>query len=755
MLWQSQEMFWALIESVPEAILITDKAGRIIMMNAKLGQIFGYDQDELLGQPVEILLPVHLREHHIEHRADYLRHPYARSMGENLDLIGRRKDGDEFPIEVGLGFIKAQESGFTLAFIRDITRRKRAEDSLRESEQRYRRRAAELQALYETSLRLNAQLEISELLSLIVEQVLPLVRAEAGSLYTYDPLRERLICAVGLGYFRGRVGRTLKPGQNLAGRVFQYCRPLKQIGHQTCLEHPDSCNDETYIREVLAVPLLGAKGVLGVLDLGGTKGQTFDEYDEWLTELFAAQAAVALENAGLHTQTQRQAKELTVINQASRAMTSTLDLSTVLHQTIRQIKILFDAQGASVLLRDGDKDELFFAAVESLAPQTLLGLRLPLTAGIAGWVARHRRPVLTDNAQTDPRFCNKIDRISGMTTYSLIAVPLLFKDRVIGVVEVINKAQGTFEQRDLELLASLTSSATIAIENARLHEAEREQFYRLQQSQAQLIQVEKMAALGRLVASIAHEINNPLQSVQTCLALAEEALEEDSRPEKLSRYLQVAGDEIERIAAIIHRMRDFYRSTTDQAPIPSAADTINDFYRSTYEELQSVNLCATLESVLQLARKRFRHHQIEVECTCADDIPPIQGNPDHLKQVFFNLTLNAIDAMAKEGGHLRIHMAPTQIEPEQKTGLGPGNEPQPAVRIEFEDTGIGMSPEILSRLFEYFFTTKEAGSGLGLSISYQIIQAHNGRIYVASQIGQGAKFTILLPLKQPGGLQVA
>jgi signal transduction histidine kinase len=235
-----------------------------------------------------------------------------------------------------------------------------------------------------------------------------------------------------------------------------------------------------------------------------------------------------------------------------------------------------------------------------------------------------------------------------------------------------------------------------------------------------------MTALGRLAASIAHEINNPLQAVQTYLTLAQEELEEEQQHlAPMTRYLGTVAKEIERIATIVRHMRDFYRPAR--------------------EGLQPTYLHAVLESVLALTNKQLQHSHVVVERVWADHLPAIEANPDHLKQVFLNLVLNAIDAMPM-GGTLRISTRVDQVL------VNAGQQPLPAVRIEFSDTGEGMPPEVLSRLFEPFFTTKEGGTGLGLSISYGIIQAHGGQVTVESHAKMGTTFIILLPvIQQPAG----
>jgi two-component system NtrC family sensor kinase len=434
----------------------------------------------------------------------------------------------------------------------------------------------------------------------------------------------------------------------------------------------------------------------------------------------------------LNQDLERRARELAALNQAGQIMASTLDLEVLLGLVMERVRSLLDTEAASVLLRvpalEGSGDELIFAAASGPHSEGLMGTRLPITAGVAGWVVQERQPALVADAQSDPRFYNRIDAATRMTTRSLLAVPLLFQDTAQGVLEAVNKISGAFDEHDLEMLEALAGSAAIAIENARLVQAERDAFRRLQESQAQLVQAEKMAALGRLVASIAHEINNPLQAMQNSLELAGEELEGSLRRDKLARYLNMARSEVERLAAIVRRMRDFYRPAR--------------------EGLRSTDVNAVLQNVLELAGKQLQHSHVTVERDWMADLPMIQANPDYLKQVFLNLVLNAIDAMAvppgegTQGGTLCVRTALDQMPAADNRSL-------PAVRIEFSDTGEGIPPEILPHIFEPFVTTKKTGTGLGLSISYGLIEAHGGHITVTSQRGVGTTFTILLPVGVP------
>lgn len=460
----------------------------------------------------------------------------------------------------------------------------------------------------------------------------------------------------------------------------------------------------------LCVPMKIHAAVIGVLNVESGTPNHFTATDQFLLQILADQTAVALQNTRLYTQTQRNARELGALIRATHVLSANLDLNTVLQQTLVQINTLLEAEDASVLLYDSTSDDLVFAAVANGSTSAILfGQHISLDAGVVGWVMRNKTSAIVENAQEDPRFFSEIDALTAVTTRSLLAVPLIAKDRIIGVVEVINKVDGAFDTHDRELLEALASSAAIAIDNARLYQELIDQIQILQATQVKLIHSEKMGALGRLIASISHEINNPLQSIQGCLTLAKEELESPVRPEKIARYLDIAEGEIERIATIVRRVREFYR--------PSG------------QERAPTDIHQTLESVLELSGKELQHSYVDVERIWDPAIPLVVANQDHLKQVFLNLVINAIDAMP-DGGHLSIR---TILDREH-------------VIIEFSDTGIGMPPEIQARLFEPFFTTKAHGSGLGLSISYGIIQEHSGQIFVQSEVGKGTTFTIVLPI---------
>jgi PAS domain S-box-containing protein len=628
--------------------------------------------------------------------------------GEPVVMRWVRKDGvliwtehRSVPLHDAAGNLIAVEG-----IARDITQRKGAEQALQESEERYRRVSTELIALHGISLHLNTLQDLTGLLRLVVNQAVTLLEAAAGGIYLYDEQQELLTFVVGAGYAAEYVGRTLKPGEGLAGRVFASRKSMTIADYATWPGRAAAFDGDLRLKAMFCVPLMITQTALGALIVLGAEGQDFNEHDVWLVEMFGSQAAVALENVRLHAETQRRALLLASLNKAGQAMSSTLDFQLVLNQVIEEVRNLLNAEGASIALRDPANAELVFVAAAGLGAQELVGARIPVNTGIAGWVVRERQSALVHDTQNDPRFWNAIDKKTGATTRSLVAVPLKYKGSMWGVIEAINRADGQFDQLDVEMLQVLANSAAIAIENARLYEAEKELRRLVEQSQLQLAESEKLAATGRLAATLAHEINNPLQAISNTMQLMLNfELEADERRE----CVQLASTEVERLAGIVSRTLDFARR-------PQA-------------EMKPASLNEIVENVLALTGKYLQHRHIALEQDLTPGLQPIRANPDELAQVFLNLVLNAVDAMP-ESGTLRV-----------TTGSAEGR----FLTAAFSDTGCGIPPENLERIFEPFFSTKPDGTGLGLSVSAGVVSRHGGKIEVRSQINQGTTFIVRLP----------
>ncbi|RME31101.1 MAG: hypothetical protein D6800_01110, partial [Candidatus Zixiibacteriota bacterium] len=302
-------------------------------------------------------------------------------------------------------------------------------------------------------------------------------------------------------------------------------------------------------------------------------------------------------------------------------------------------------------------------------------------------------------------------RILGFFENGLI-VPLVYQVDLSGIFAISEKiADGGFQPSDIEFLSVLSNQVAVAIENARLYGAERMATRQLQQAQQQLVQTERLAALGEMSASIAHEVNNPLGIIKNYLLLIEQAAGEDAL---IKEHVDIVAKEIDRIALIVRQLLEFHRPVTPQ--------------------LVTLDINRVLEQVLAFMERPLNSDKITVERHLHPAELLVEGQPQSLKQVFMNLIINARDAMA-DGGNLLVASAV-----EDGSAL-----------VVFRDTGPGIPAEHIPRIFEPFFTTKKpgAGTGLGLSVCYGIVKQHRGTITYRN-MPDGGCFEIRLPVKAYG-----
>jgi signal transduction histidine kinase/FixJ family two-component response regulator len=287
---------------------------------------------------------------------------------------------------------------------------------------------------------------------------------------------------------------------------------------------------------------------------------------------------------------------------------------------------------------------------------------------------------------------------------SLMAVPTTLGNLQSVLFAGRSQGEPPFREADMEMFLILARQATVAMENARLYDELRAYVRRVEESQQALVQAEKLAAAGRLTASIAHEINNPLQSVRNCLHLATRT---DIPTDMRQHYINLTSQELERLMSTVQRMLDFYRPSVEFKPV------------------QVLDL---LEHVLNLLSQQLRERNIRVTTAWPASLPSVQAISNQIEQVFINIVLNAFDAMP-QGGDLWISIA-------QKRKM---------VEILFQDSGPGVPPDMQETIFEPFVSSKGT-TGLGLSVSYDIVASHGGTLDLLPDRQPGACFRVLLPV---------
>ncbi|NIO71134.1 MAG: GAF domain-containing protein [Anaerolineae bacterium] len=281
-------------------------------------------------------------------------------------------------------------------------------------------------------------------------------------------------------------------------------------------------------------------------------GRAFAQDDLSRLAALADYAVIAIENARLYKGARQRAEELGTINEIAQTVTTSLDLDEVIRSVMKGINRILRVETGSLLLIDEETNELVFKTTLQGDTEKLASYRLKMGQGIAGWVAQRGEPLLVPDVQLDPRHYGAIDKAVGFTTRSILCVPLTVKDKVIGVIEVINKLGGTlpdsearFNENDLKLLRAMAAPVAIAIENARLHEA-----------------TKKLVAadiLQQTVVTVAHYINNPL----TALAMSAHSLAASAEKGKvichddsLSEAVRLTEKKVEEIAAVIGILKE-------------------------------------------------------------------------------------------------------------------------------------------------------------------------------------------------------
>jgi signal transduction histidine kinase len=522
---------------------------------------------------------------------------------------------------------------------------------------------------------------------------------------------ERLrLVAIGLGdsLLNQAQEMTLKAGQKLSDKTF---RSMKEIQNSRfiliftlALSFVLALVIAVSVTRGVTGPineLVGATRRIKAGDLGYTTPlESKDEFGELATAFNEMSLSLGESNKKIlrHLHNLSNLYSLTL---AFHSLTNEKDLYRELAHGVAD---LVGAEQCGLLIRDAGE----FVHVEQavgLTPEEVGRLRYPEEAVETLCEPEGKRAcIFNERLSSSPLWEAERD----LEVKNLMLVWVRQKEELVGAIRVANKQSGPFTEEDIRPLAILTNNLSVAMENARLYDDLRRQMQELQDAQEQLIQASKLVAIGELASNVAHELNNPLTSV---LGYAE-LIKEEKDFQGVLRDIDVIERESLRAREIVRQLLEFARKRS-----------------LTMEEL---DINCVLKDVIELVHIQIRDNHIDV-CQDYQAAVPIKGDKNQLKQVLINLTNNAIFAMEKHG----------------VLGISTWSDPT-HVYVKVSDTGVGIPPGIRSRIFDPFFSTKkEKGTGIGLSISYKIVQSHGGRIEVESEESKGSAFTIVLPVEAP------
>ncbi len=477
----------------------------------------------------------------------------------------------------------------------------------------------------------------------------------------------------------------------------------------------------TWKGSIISLPLKIGNRVVGVMNISRTKPNSFSEKELRIWKLFSNHAAVSIENARLIEAEREKNKQLNALRSALVAINSSLNLSEVFDNILNQIKKVIYYDSASIVLIHEDRVHVI-AGKDLPNNKNAIGKSYKISE-LERTMIRTKKPIILKDASKNPYF-----KGWGNTTYvrGWLAVPLISEDEIIGFITIDNKKPDAYSSQDAELAMNFAHHAAIAVKNAMLHENLEEKIKALEEYQSRLVQSEKLAAIGKLVAGVAHELNNPLTSIMGITEMLIEEITEEETAKLLNQLLR----ETERSARIVKNLLDFARE------------------QETQKEIVDIN--EILEETLQSLNSELSGGNINVIKSFSKNLPKAYADPYKLQQVFTNIIINAKQALEeiKHEGIITIHTKFTESLYKDidfiKKGLRITDK---VIRISINDNGPGIPGDILPRIFDPFFTTKKTGkgSGLGLSVCHGIINEHSGHIWAESKPGKGTTFYIELP----------
>jgi len=546
------------------------------------------------------------------------------------------------------------------------------------AERRARRRIEDLQAVTDAAL---AHLELDDLLEELLLRARTILGADTAAILLLDEATDELVARAARGLEEEvEAGVRIPVGQGFAGRVAADRRPVVLDD----VDHADVLNPILHqkgIKSLLGVPLLIEGNAIGVLHIGTLKPHAFSAEEVELLQLVADRTALAIEHARAFEAERRARRSLEYVQAVTDVALTHLELDDLLDELLLRIRSILGADTAAVLLLDAKTNELVARAARGLEEEVEAGVRIPVGGGFAGRVAAERQPVILPDVD-HAHVLNPILREKGIKT--LLGVPLIAREEVIGVLHVGTLVHHTFDDDDVQLLQLVAERAAVSIERARLHE--------------------ETVALDELqrnfVAIASHELRTPAASVYGALTTLRGRAGELSADIE-AQLFEIAWQESDRMRRLIEQLLDLSRLDSGRVRMNTELLNVRDFLLA---------LAGLRDDVL-----------VEADTDIQAELDPLI-----LERVVANLVSNA----------RAYGVAPIRLSAQPRGGT---------LTIVVEDEGPGVPYELVPRLFNRFVRGSEGhGTGLGLAIARAYTRAHGGDLRYA-RATRGARFEVVLP----------
>ncbi len=568
--------------------------------------------------------------------------------------------------------------------------------------------------------------DLQPVLDTLVENATRLCAAGWGVIQRYDGEILRVVAHYGGSPEFREFWRTaeLRPGRgSAAGRA---ALERRTVHIPDCLADPEyqlaAAQQVGGYRAVLSVPMLREGNLIGVFTMLRGEPQPFTDKQIELVTTFADQAVIAIENVRLFQELQvrtaelgRSVEELKALGEVSRAVSSTLDLATVLNTIVARAVQLSGTSAGAIYEYDETAQEFHLRATHGMEAELIEARRTApgrLGEGVVGKAAITRAPVqvpdIWDEREADGSPVRPLYAQLGYR--SLLAVPLLFENRIVGGLIVSRKEAGSFSAEVVNLLQTFATQSVLAIQNARL-------FREIEDKSQQLEAASRHKS--EFLANMSHELRTPLNAI---IGFSEVLLERmfGEVNEKQTEYLQDILSSGQHLLSLINDILDLSKIEAGRLEL----------------ELTKFHLPVAVENALTLVRELATRLGIALDLAVDDHLGDFVGDERKIRQILLNLLSNAVK-FTPEGGRVSVKAVPTDG----------------SVEISVSDTGIGIAPEDQHAIFEEFRQVgsddarKREGTGLGLILAKKFVELHGGRIWVESQVGKGSTFTFTLPVR--------
>jgi len=658
------------VEKMPDGMIVLDAQGNIVDINPALQNALGVSASQVIGQ----------RSKDVFNAWPSLVERYENILEAQDEIVLGEGETQRW-IELRLAPLVDSRNRLLgrVVTARDVTTRKQMEEALRLSEEKYRK-------IYEN---------VSDVIYETDNQ---------GKLTSISPSIER----------RG----GFQPEELIGRHVMEFFVFPEQYAalDALILEHGAANDFEALLQRKDGNRVWVSITSHIVFDANG-QGVATEGVLRDITERKQAEESIRQMNAELESRVSERTSQLqesnaylTALIEISIALNESLDLNEVLDRILVQVHKVVPARALNVMFVEGEYARIVrrigYQGLEKIE-QSLLDLRFPISWPTFHQMRTSRKGLYISDTARDTRWQNIQ---SAEWVRSFIGVPLVVSDEIIGFLNAGHSEPNFLDAKHAFMLESLAHHAAVAIQNARLLDELKKALEKEQGMRDRLVHADKLAALGKMVAVIAHEINNPIQTVKNSLYLLEDQIMPGS-PAK--EYLKMASAEADRISDLVAQLRGTYASSS-KAMVP-------------------VDVFTLLLEVHELLASQLKKRKVEWLQANGHRSYTVLAVRNNLKQVFINLCLNAMEAIEADQERRLIVSLHTDQDGQR-------------VGVNFHNTGSLISEEALPHIFEPFFTTKKTGTGLGLSISYDIIRQHQGEILVENVPGEGVTFTVWLPL---------